>query len=104
MFQTAIRQISPKNQNNLENMPKNFFEKTDFDGHFMKKLSNRTENGKFENSNPDLSKLKRKKKFIRMFYGKQHSSTVFELTFFYFSILFFLNKVYLLSKINKTIY
>ena len=102
MFQTAIQQIPKKKKNNLENMPKNFFEKTDFDGHFMKKLSNRTENGKFENSNPDLSKLKRKKKFIRMFYGKQHSFTVFELTFFYFSIHFFFKQSLSISIINKT--
>ena len=45
----------------------NIFEKTDFDGHFMKTLSNRNENGKFENSNPDLPKLKWKKSLCECF-------------------------------------
>ena len=41
-----------------------------------KTLSNRDENGKFVSSSPDLPKtdIKVKKKFMRMFYGKQRSS------------------------------
>ena len=41
-----------------------------------KTLSNRDENGKFVISSPDLPKtdIKSQKKFMRMFYGKQHST------------------------------